>query len=80
MTDATTQKPLHVSADGTAGPYIMLPVGQLAHVEKLLARHNIRYWVDAHAISLDGGPEMTVINLGHGGDAVTVQQLLDRLP
>ncbi len=77
MTDAATQKPLRVSTDGTAGPYIMLPVSQLDEVRRLLDSRRIRYWVEENAISLDGGPEMTVINLGRGGDAAAVQAILD---
>ena len=29
MQDVTTKQPLYVSTDGTAGPYIMVPVTQL---------------------------------------------------
>jgi len=77
MNDATTQQPLSVSTDGTAGPYIMVPVSQLDEVKQLLDSHRIRYWVDENAISLNGAPEITVINLGRGGDALAVQAILD---
>jgi hypothetical protein len=77
MSDTTTKAPLRVSTDGTAGPYIMLPFSQLDEVRRLLDGQRIRYWVSEDAISLNGGPEMTVINLGRGGDAAAVQAALD---
>ena len=77
MIDASTKKPLYVSADGDAGPYIMVPVQQIDDVRTLLDANNIPYWVDEDAISLDGKPEVTVVNLGPGADAATVQKLLD---
>lgn len=77
MTEAATQKPLRVSTDGTAGPYLMVPVSQLAEVRRLLDSRRIGYWVEENAISLDGTPEIAVINLGRGGDASAVQSLLD---
>ena len=77
MTDATTQNPLHVSTDGTAGPYIMIPLSQLEEVKRLLDDRRIRYWVEENAISLDGAPYVAVINLGREGDANAVQAILD---
>ena len=43
MTDATIKKPLRVSTDGTAGPYIRVLVSQLDHIRQLLDRRGIRY-------------------------------------
>jgi hypothetical protein len=77
MNDLSTKKPLCVSIDGDAGPYIMVPVQQIAAVRALLDAKNISYWVDEDAISLDGKPEVTVVNLGHDADAAAVQELLD---
>jgi len=77
MIDASTKKPLHVSTDGDAPPYIMVPVQQVDDVRKLLDENNISYWVDEIAISLDGKPEVTVVNLGRGTDAAAVQAILD---
>ena len=77
MTDETTNKPLYVSADGTAGPYIMVPVSQLEAVRELLDASEIPYWVDEDAISLDGEPEVSVINLGRDVDPQEVQGILD---
>jgi hypothetical protein len=77
MNDVTTQQPLYVSTDGTAGPYIMVPVAQLEEVKRLLDGHRVRYWVEENAISLDAGPYISVINLGREGNASAVQAILD---
>jgi hypothetical protein len=77
MTDTSTSERLRVATDGTAGPYIMLPLSQLDEVRELLNRQEIPFWVDSHAISLDGEPLIAVINLGLYGDASKVQAILD---
>ncbi len=77
MIDAMTGKPVYVSTDGTAGPYIMVPVGRLADLRQLLERHGIPYSVEEHAISLDGAPEIAVVDLGRGADVRAVQAILD---
>ncbi len=80
MTDATTNKRLSVSTGGDAGPYIMVAVSQLEEVRSLLDDAKISYWVDADAISLDGKPEITVVNLARDADPDAVQKLLDGAP
>jgi hypothetical protein len=80
MIDTTTDKPLYVSTDGDAGPYIMVPVAQLETVKALLKTNRISHWVDEEAISLDGKPEVAVINLRHGSDPRRIQNLLDSIP
>jgi hypothetical protein len=77
MTDATTKKAMCVSTDGTAGPYIMVPVSQLDELRRLLDSHSVRYWVEEDAISLNGAPEVAVVNLGRGADVAAVQAILD---
>jgi len=77
MTDVTTQRALQVSTDGTAGPYIMVPVSQLDDVKRLLDGARVPYWVDENAISLNGTPEIAVVNLGRVVDASAVQAVLD---
>jgi hypothetical protein len=79
MIDAITQKPLRVSCDGTAGPYIMLPVDQLTEVCRLLDSHGIRYSVEEEAISLDGSPETAIINLGREAIVDVIQAVLDNV-
>ncbi len=80
MKDASTSKPLQVSTDGTTGPYIMVPVSQLDEVKALLDRNRVSYWVDEDAISLNGEPEVSVINLGRGNRPRTIQSILDSAP
>ena len=77
MTDTTTKKRLHVSADGTAGPYLMAPVVQLKDVRRLLDSNGVRYWVDENAISLDGQPAVAIINFGRGAEGKKIQAILD---
>ncbi len=77
MIDVTTKRPLHVSTDGTAGPYIMVPLIQLEEVRRLLDDRGIRYYVEENAISLSGTPMVAVIDLGRGADADKIQDLLD---
>jgi hypothetical protein len=79
MIDTTTRQPLLVSTDGDAGPYIIVPVAQLDNVRTLLEANKVSYWVDEEAISLDGKPEVAVINLAHGSNPATVQSLLDSI-
>jgi hypothetical protein len=80
MIDAATDKPLYVSTDGDAGPYIMVAESQLEKVKKLLDANRVLYWVDEEAISLDGKPEITVINLGSASDPERIQRLLNSIP
>jgi hypothetical protein len=80
MIDTTTRQPLYVSTDGDAVPYLMVPVAQLESVITLLDANEVSYWVDEEAISLDGKPEIAVINLSQGSDPQSVQALLDRNP
>ena len=77
MIDVSTKKSLSVSTGGDSGPYIMVPVRQIDDVRALLDANNLSYWVDEYAISLNGQPEVTVVNLGHGSNAVDVQRILD---
>jgi hypothetical protein len=77
MIDEMTQSILCVSNDGTAGPYLMVPLTQLDTVLAVLNRHKVRYWVDADAISLDNEPPITVINFGRSGDAGRIQAMFD---
>lgn len=77
MKDVTTRQPLYVSTDGTAGPYIMVPVAQLDDLRGILDRHRVRCSVDEDAISLDGNPEIAIVDLGRAGDAKGVQKILD---
>lgn len=76
-TDTIANKPLRVSTDGTMGPYIMTSVSKIDEIRRLLDRRGIRYWVEENVISMGGGPEIGVMNLGREGDAAAVQAILD---
>jgi len=78
--DTTTCQPLYLSTDGGAGPYITVPESQLDKVKALLDANKVAYWVDEEAISLDGKPEVAIINLDHGSSPEVVQSLLDSIP
>ena len=80
MIDITTRQPFSVSTEGDAGPYIMVPVVQLDQVTQLLDANAVPYWVDEEVISLDGKPEVGVINLARGSNPARVQSLLDSIP
>jgi hypothetical protein len=77
MTDSFTKKRRTVSADDTARPYLFVQLDQLAAVRQLLDHNRIPYWVDETAISVDGQPAVTVINLSAGVEAQRVQATLD---
>jgi len=77
MIDVATKKPLHVATDGGAGPYIMVSVNQLEQLRQLLVSANIPHYVEEEVVSLDGGPEIGVVDLGRGADPKAVQVLLD---
>jgi hypothetical protein len=75
--DEMTRDQLRVATDAIAGPYLMVPMAQLALIRSVLDRHAVRYWVDSHAISLDGKPAIAVINFGRAGNASQIQAVLD---
>ena len=77
MPDTSIGKRLQVLGGGPGGLYIELSVDQLAEVRKRLDQEEIPYWVDSVAISIDGRPAITVINLGLNNDATRVQAILD---
>lgn len=77
MVDEQTRERLRVSTDGTAGPYIMVTVRRLDDVCRGLDDHGISYSVEEDAISLDGEPEVGVIDLGHNADVDSIQAILD---
>jgi len=46
-------------------------------VTSVLRDNGIPFWVDSLSISVNGKPELTVVNFGRGVSAASVQQLLD---
>jgi hypothetical protein len=77
MQDVETKRPFRVSADGTAGPYLMVPLDQLDDVRLVLNNAGIAHAVSADAIQLDGRPVIAVIDFGRSADPVRIQQALD---
>jgi hypothetical protein len=75
MTDTAARRPIRVSTDGASGPYIMVSIELLEKVRKLLMENGVPHWVDHHAVSVDGRPAVTVINLGRKADSRRVEQL-----
>jgi len=77
MTEKKTEDRLQVKSDVVAGPFLMLPLSQLARVRELLDRLAIWYWADSTAISLDGKPAKVVINFDRTDDAARIQAIVD---
>ena len=68
-----------VSTDGTAGPYICVPVDRLVEVMNALNEEGIACSSNNSAICLNDQPSMGVINLGIGADVQAAQEVLDDL-
>jgi hypothetical protein len=77
MIDEVKKKRMQVDSDVIAGPFLRLPLAQLASVREVLDRHGIDYWVDSEAIALDHRPPVIFINFGRKGDAAQIQAILD---
>ena len=77
MIDEKTEDRLRILTDVIAGPFLSVTLAQLPRVRDLLDRHEIHYWVDSQAISLDGRPAVVVVNFGRAGDPARLQALLD---
>jgi len=70
---------IEVFTDGTAGPYMSVPVDRLDEVKQALAAADIAHISDDDAIWLNGQPSEGVINLGDGTDVQAAQAVLDAL-
>ena len=79
MIDIATNERLIVEVEEDAGPYMMVAVDQLDAICQLLEANQISFWVARSAISIDGGPETTVINFRRNTNAPAVQALLDQV-
>jgi hypothetical protein len=77
MIDTGTNKPLRVSDYGEVGASIKVSVKHLKRLSDHLSQHGIAYWVDHHAVSVDGQPMVTEIYLRRGTDPQQVQAILD---
>jgi hypothetical protein len=77
MIDSFTKKPIRVSDDDDAGPYIIVRLDQLGLVEKLLDDAGYHHDVDEDAISINDHPYATIVHLGRHADVAAIQRLLD---
>ncbi len=77
MIDALTKQPLTLSTDGSAGPYLHLPLTQLEAIRQVLDQHQVYYWVDEHAVSLNDSPYIALINFGRNADPSAIQNILN---
>jgi hypothetical protein len=77
MTNTMNGKRIEVAIHPGVGASIWLPYSTVPGVCKLLDQHQIRYTVDEHTLSMDDGPEMSIIRMGRKVNAVAVQAILD---
>lgn len=77
MIDVSTSKPLRVLTFKASGPYMRVSFDQFDEIRGLLDRQGIRYHVPPNWLSFNGGPEMGIVRLVTGIDAVAVQAILD---
>lgn len=77
MLDVAKKPTLKVSTDGTAGPYLVLPLEDVGRVKDLLDLHGISHTVEEDAISLDGSPYIAVIDFGLEADTDRIQSIFD---
>jgi hypothetical protein len=77
MIDSFIKKPIQVYDDGDAWPYIIVRLDQLDLVQKLLDDAGQRYDVDEEALSINGNPYATIVQLGRHANVPAIQKLLD---
>jgi len=77
MIDSLTKKPIQVSDDDDAWPYIVVQLDQLDRVQKLLDSAGLHYDVDEKAISINDGPYATFVTFRPSADVPAIQKLLD---
>ena len=77
--DVLTEQPLNVSTDGTAGPYIIVPLSQLDQLKQLLKQNGVAFSVEKTGISLNGKPVDVVVNLELGANIEAIQRILDSI-
>lgn len=79
MIDATTQQPLRIFTNGAAQPQIRVLTSQLDEIKRVLDQYTVRYSVSELAISINGGPERTVVTFGNEADVARIQAIFDRM-
>lgn len=76
----STENPpkLEVVSAKNAGPYVVVPVTQLADVCRLLDAHQVEYDVDDTTYQLENDPEVTFVNFARDADSAAIQVLFDQ--
>ena len=78
MTDISTRAPICVESGDDIRPFIELPLDQVDAVCRLLDSHGFRdYEVEETVLSINGGPELVIIDLVADP---AVQTILDSVP
>ena len=80
MTDPVTKRRVHVFPAPEVGPWFIVRVSMLPHVQGLLDKNNVRYELDDLIMSINGEPPTRKINLARGTDPDTGQRLVDSVP
>ena len=78
MIDIELHSRLVVRSEGDAGPYLMVPVQQLAAVEAVFAAARIPFSTSRDALQMDGHDAIAVVDFGRRADAAHVQAVLDQ--
>ncbi|WP_165220502.1 hypothetical protein [Aquisphaera insulae] len=79
MSTSSTETPLVVSTDGTAGPYVIVAADRVDSVVKALRDGHISVASEGEAVILDGRPAFVVIDLGPDSDIKRAQAILDEI-
>jgi hypothetical protein len=80
MIDKRTGTPLRVATDRKSSPHLIVALEQVPNVKQVLDAAAVQYWVDDIAVSMSGGPMLTVINFEKTTNPDVVQSALDRAP
>lgn len=77
MIDVETHSSLEVRTEGDAGPFLMVPLTQLAELTEVLKRNGIAHSIAPDAISWDDEPFIAIVNFGNNIDPKHLQGVLD---
>jgi hypothetical protein len=56
---------------------MFVPLTLLDRVRTILQANQVSFWVEHHAVSVDGMPAVVVVNLHQKSDPLKVQELMD---
>lgn len=77
MIDVELNDRLTVHTEGDAGPYLMVPIQQLAQVEAVLHNAHITYSLSRDVVQVDGHDADALIDFGRRADPARIQTILD---